>query len=401
MLRAVMIAPDPPALTRLTSSLEARDEFRVVRAIDSYPPSVEHLTKLLRINAPDLVFLYVREAKPAAVVAEVITELAGSHVVTIHEITDPDGLLVLMRAGVREVLYLPLDQEEVTACLSRVSAALKVRPPEFGATDNVYCFLPSKPGGGATTIALNASLAAARIPNQQVLFCDLDLQFGMASFMLRLGSAASVRGALEYAHRLDEGLWRNLIVSVGSMDVLPAGDLTPGYDINPETLEELLAFARRSYSAICIDLPGTFESSSVLVMSNARQIYLVCTQEVTSLHLARMKINALQELGLKDRVAVLLNRIDPKHSLSATEVEGLLGAPVKYSFPNDYRRLNVAVEKGIGVEESSELGQHFNMFARAMAGVPVERAQHQQRKFLEFFTVTPSKIRLSRRTSNS
>jgi pilus assembly protein CpaE len=396
MLRAIAVAPDAAALARLTSSLDARVELRLIRVADSYPPTVEHLAKLLRVNAPDLVFLYVREAQPAAVAAAAISELSGSQIITVHETTDADGLLALMRAGVREVLTLPLDQTELTASLKRVADALTLRPPKFTASDNVYCFLPSKPGGGATTIALNACLAAARIPNQQILFCDLDLQSGMASFLLRLGSAASVRGALDYAHRLDEDLWRNLVVSAHGMDVLPAGDLTPGYEISPGALEELLAYARRNYSAICFDLPGTFDTASVLVMSNSKQIYVVCTQEITSLHLARMKINALHELGLKEHVAVLLNRVDPKHTLSATEVESLLGAPVKYSFPNDYRRLNMAVEKGIEVEQTSDLGKHFDMFARSMAGVPLERPQ-QTRKFLEFFSVTPSKIRLSRK----
>ena len=396
MLRAIVIAPDAAALTTIRTSLGTRNEFRIVRVADAYPPTVEHLLKLLRESAPDLVFLYVRETRPAALAAEAISEVAGSQVITVHETTDPDGLLSLMRAGVREVLTLPLADMELTASLERASAAVALRPPKFTATDNLYCFLPSKPGGGATTIAVNASLAAARIPDQQVLFCDLDLESGMASFLLRLGSAASVRGALEYAHRLDEDLWRNLVASVGNMDVLPAGDLTPGYEINPHSLDELLSYARRSYSIICVDLPGTFETASVLVMADARQIYLVCTQEITSLHLARMKINALHELGLKDRVAVLLNRIDPKHTLSATEVENLLGVPVRCSFPNDYRRLNTAFEKGFAVEQTSELGRRFDMFGRSMAGVPIER-KRQQRKFLEFFSVAPSKILFSRK----
>ena len=59
-------------------------------------------------------------------------------------------------------------------------------PPVFESTDSVFAFLPAKAGSGATTIAVNTSLALSRLPDTNVLLMDLDLNSGLAGFMLLL-----------------------------------------------------------------------------------------------------------------------------------------------------------------------------------------------------------------------
>jgi hypothetical protein len=98
------------------------------------------------------------------------------------------------------------------------------------------------------------------------------------------------------------------VASIGKLDVLPAGQLDPQTRIDPMQIRQLISFARRFYSSICIDLSGNMEKFSIEVMQDAKKIFIVCTPEIPSLHLARQNLSLLQSMDLGDKVAILMNR---------------------------------------------------------------------------------------------
>ena len=96
----------------------------------------------------------------------------------------------------------------------------------------MFAFLPAKAGSGATTIAVNTSLALSRMPDAHVLLADLDLNCGMVGFMLLLNqSPYSIVDAAENALDLDENLWPKIVSTKDNLDVLPVGKLSPGFRI--------------------------------------------------------------------------------------------------------------------------------------------------------------------------
>jgi Flp pilus assembly CpaE family ATPase len=140
----------------------------------------------------------------------------------------------------------------------------------------------------------------------------------------------------------------------------------PGSRIDATQIRYLLEFARRNYKAICLDLSGILEKFSIEILLEAKQIFLVCTPEVPSLHLAREKLRFLRGLELGDRVKILLNRAQRQSLIPIAEVEKLLDLPVFMSFPNDYVRVHTAITAGKNVNPGSELGGRFRALAQSI-----------------------------------
>jgi pilus assembly protein CpaE len=297
----------------------------------------------------------------------------------------------MMRAGVREMLAPPFDENTVSEALSRMveAAGRAPRPPEL--TDQLFAFLPSKPGSGTTSVAVNLSAALARVSGGRVLLADFDLNSGLVGFMLKIDSPYSVTHAAENAYRLDENLWRQLISTAGELDVLPSGKIVPGFRIEAAQVRGLLDFARRHYKIICADLSGNMEKYSLEVMHEARMVFLVCTAELPSLHLAREKLGLLRSLDLADRVQVIVNRSCKSNVVTPAEVERLLGQPVCCVLPNDYKSMHKAVASGQPVEWSSELGKAFLEGAKVLLGKG-NGPEVKKKKFVEYFSLTPARF---------
>jgi pilus assembly protein CpaE len=366
MLRGVIICPDKELSADLRDALAETHRVAVLRTLDQYPSEVD-LVRFLRATAPEIVFLSMETPRQAlGIAARIDAQVPGTQVVAMSRSVNPEALLETMRAGIREFLAPPFEADAIQQALARAEQVLEHKPPAIESTDAVFAFLPSKPGVGCSTIALNASIMLSQLPDTKTLLADFDLNCGMIAFMLQMDSPYSVVSAVENAHEMDETLWPKLVTSFGDLDVLPAGKLAPGYRIDAMQIRHLIEFARRNYKAICLDLSGILEKFSVEILHEARQIFLVCTPEVPSLHLAREKLHFLRSLELESRVRVLLNREQRRSLIPVSEVEKVLRAPVYMTFPNDYLGVHKALTAGKHVSAASELGAGFRALAAAI-----------------------------------
>jgi pilus assembly protein CpaE len=383
MLRGIVLCPDEELAGALDQALLATRMVRAVRA--SYNPSPAELERLIRQHDPQVFFLSLESPGESLRLLRTVEEQApNAAVVAVGRTRDPELLLTIMRAGIREFLSPPFEESTLREALMRVASHVERASP--GGTNKVYAFLPSKPGVGASTVALHTCLAMTRVPQTSVLLADFDLNNGMIGFMLRLNSQYSVVDAVEHAYELDEELWSRLVSSADTLDVLPAGRLNPGHRIDPAYLQPLMNFARRNYSVVGVDLSGMMEKFSLDLMREASRILLVCTPEVPALHLAAQKLRYLHSLELGSRVQILLNRAEKYSVLSDAEMERMLSAPVQMTLPNDYARLHKAMMAGQMVETSSKLGKRFEELARSLLE-SAEVVERKKPRFLEYFAV--------------
>ena len=360
----------------------------IVRLVEHYPNENE-LVRLLRSLTPQVILLSVEGLQEAASVAKGIeTHAPGVPVVAAGYASGPEVLLEMMRVGVREFVQAPFEPRTVQEALERVREAAEHAPRPVQLADRIFSFLPSKAGVGTSTVALNVSAALARAPGTSVLLMDFDLNCGMIGFMLKLENPHSVTHAAENAFQMDENLWRRLVSSHGTLDVLPAGKINAGVRIEPAHIHSLLDFARRHYKVICLDLSGNLEKYSVEIMRESRQIFLVSTAELPALHLAREKLSFLRSLDLGGAVQVVLNRVGRRDMVSPEEVERLLGLPVCSTFPNDYRGIHEALVAGKPAKEDSALGRRFLHAAQTVPFSDV-RQEPKKRRFVEHFSLIP------------
>lgn len=392
MLRAIIICPDVELNERLDAILNDIGIVAVTRTMDHYP-NAQELLRFLRAHAPQVVFISA-QAMPKAneTVREIEKNMPGTQVIAVGRACDPQLLMELMRAGIREYATFPFDQAVLTEALVRVRETLKAKPARIDSTDNVFSFLPSKAGVGASTIALNAAVALSRQPDADVLLADFDLNSGMMRFMLKLDNAYSVIDAAEHSLHMDEALWPQMVTTIDKLDVLHAGKLNPDFRVEAAQLNHLMEFMRRNYKVLCFDLSGNLEKYSLEIMHESKKIFLVCTPEIPSLHLAREKYLYLKQLDLHDRVCVLLNRSQRRPLITPEQIEQLLGVPVTMTFPNDYQGVHRALTFGRWVDPTTELGRQFTLLSQIMLDTRPHPVVQRSKRFIEFFSVIPGKL---------
>ena len=382
MMRAAIICPDRELGERLQGSLNVLRRVAVLRKLDSYPSPAE-LSRFLRAAAPEVIFLSVESRDIALQTAQRIEQEApGIQIIAISRTCDANILLETMRAGIREFLYPPFESRTLDAALDRLQSALDQNPPAIDATDALYAFLPAKAGSGTTTIAVNTALALASLPENETLLLDLDLNSGLVGFMILLQSQFSIVDAAENALEMDENLWAKLVTKSGKLDAIPVGKLTPGYRIENTQIRHILDFARRNYKSICVDLSGMMERYSIEVLHEAKRVFLVCTPELPSLHLAREKLSYLREQDLSGKVSILLNRAQKRHQISIEEMESLFGLPIHTAFPNDYTGVHRALTAGKPVDPGSELGRKYRELAESLIPKPQVAPEAKKRTSL-------------------
>jgi pilus assembly protein CpaE len=386
MFNSLVVCPDQELSARLEEALKATGNVSVVRVMDRHPGAVE-VIRSLRAQAAEILFLsFESVAEALDTVKALEAEASSVQVVAIHRQMDPEVLLESMRSGVREFLVDPFDPHAVKESLAHIKALLERRPASYQITNEIFSFLPSKAGAGASTLVLNVSAALARKPGINVLLSDFDLNSGMMRFMMKLSNSYSVTDAVENSSRMDDQLWPQLVSKFEQLEVLNAGPVNPSYRIEPGQIRSLVAFMRRNYKVLCFDLSGNLERYSMELMQESKRVFMVCTPEVSSLHLAREKLQFLRKLELDKRVSILLNRVHKKPMLTKNQVEDILGVPVSTVFPNDYHGASSALTKGTVVALASELGRAFTQFADSLVEEKTQDRANGKRKFLEFFT---------------
>lgn len=390
MLRGLIISPDVDLAERLGRALNEVGLVGVVRVFDHYPNAVE-LTRAIRATAPEVAFIAVDSMPKVQELHKLIeADAPGIQLVAVSRETDPQILLEAMRSGIREFVSAPFPRQALHEALTRVAEHLRKKPANVTTTDQIYSFLPSKAGVGTSTLALNISVALSKMPDTGVILSDFDMNSGMMRFMLKLTNEYSVGDACEHSGNMDEALWPQLVTKLGSLDVLHAGKLNPNVRIEGAQIRHLIDFLRRNYRVLCFDLSGNLEKYSLEIMHESKKIFLVCTPEIPSLHLAREKFLFLKSLDLEDRVSVLVNRCQKRQVISNEQIEQILGLPVQMIFPNDYQGVHKAVTLGRWIDFNSDLGKHVHYFATNLldgrkGGGSV--SSPAKKKFLEYFSV--------------
>jgi pilus assembly protein CpaE len=389
-MRTILVGLDEGLRHDLTTAIASLPEIEVVRQVAPYPEPND-LLRIIRARRPDFVFISVEDfARFQALAAAIDDRMPGLPVISVAREANPVELIPkLMRLGVRDLLTSPVTHEKLGETITSVARQLVRHPSPVVRLGDLYAFFPAKPGVGASTITVGASCALADELHVRTLLLDCDLMAGVTKFLLKLGNTSSIVNALENADSLDEDLWTQMIGHWDGLEVLHAGELAPPATLTAASLEVVLGFARGLYDTVCADLASSLDPFTVQIMHEARRIFMVTTPELVPLYLAADRLQHLKELGLADKVSLLLNRRNLTHrGLSDAEVAQLAGLPIAHQFSNDYPGVQDAILEGTPVSQRSSLGQSIMALARSLAPtVSRHDAPAHQRKFLEFFHV--------------
>ena len=394
-MRTILVVPDEALNHELRTALAEFPEIEIVRQVSPYPEP-DDLLRIVRARRPDFVFISAQDFPRLQALTGILDDrMPGLPVVSVGGEANPLEMIPkLMRLGVREYLTSPVTHEKLGEAIGSIARQLSKHPAPQVRLGDLYAFFPAKPGVGSSTITVSTSCALADELHVHTLLLDCDLMAGVTKFLLKLGTSSSIVNALEHADTLDEDMWSQIVGKWDSLDVLHAGELAPPNTLTAASLEVVLGFARAQYDTICADLASSLDPFTVQIMREARRIFMVTTPELVPLYLAADRLKHLKDLGLADKVSLLLNRKNPSHrGLSDHEASQLVGMPIAHQFSNDYPAVQGAILDGVPVSHRSSLGQSIMDLARSLAPAPSghDAAQIHHRKFLEFFHVPSSR----------
>jgi pilus assembly protein CpaE len=386
MLRTLLICTNDQARREMAALLSRIPELELVREMAQYPSSDE-LLRTLRVRGVNLILLDVDNFDNAKVLAAAIDDLMpGLPIITFGSQDGVELLPRLMHLGVRDHLTLPVGEAPLAEAVHSARRRLETHPVARIKLSDLYTFLPAKPGVGTTTLALSTSCALAEEVGARTLLMDCDLAAGAIQFLLKLGQSASLVDAVSHGGNLDEDLWSQMVGHWGRLEVLHAGRLDPPPTLDLDGLQKVLTTARAQYEVICADLPSSMDWFSVALMKESRRIFLVTTPEVAPIYLAASRLRRLKELGLEDRVSLLLNR-KFSSKLTDEQVASMVGLPVMYRFSNDYKGVQSSILDAAPVAHETDLGHSILNLAHSLAPHLQNKPVHPQRKFLEFFHI--------------
>jgi pilus assembly protein CpaE len=389
-LQSLFICPNRELAEEFLRTVPALRAFQVLAELKSYPAE-QALEMRMRQLEPDVVLLdVVTDLAAAADLIERIHRVNSSvQVVGLHLSNDREAIVTALRRGASEFLYSPFDarmQQEAIGRLRRLRRpAVIAEDPGHG---QVVAFSSTKPGSGASTIALDIALTLERQTHGRVLLIDGDVAGGSIAEILGepVTEDRSLAAALSGASGPD---WHRQTRRVGGIEILPAPPDPRTDPLDLARLAEILEPARRAYDWVVIDLPNVFDRLSLMTVSVADHFYVVTTADLPSLHLTRRALGLLKDVGFAAGVVrILINRTAKREGLQMSDYKEALGHPVDVLIPNDYQaichRRTPATEGVNPIPGNSDLAKALSSIALRLLGAsgraPAKETPEKERR---------------------
>jgi pilus assembly protein CpaE len=283
-------------------------------------------------------------------------------------------LLRAMRAGVREVLPLPLDHQAFSEALDRVaqkSASLSSR------NGKVISFISCKGGSGATFIATNLGYVLADLTAKKILLIDLNQQFGDAAlYVSDEKPTITLSDLCAQINRIDAAFLESSLVAVTPhFGILAASD-DPGHavDMKPEHIDTILHLARTCYDFVILDIGRQIDAITIRALDNSDVIYPVLQLALPYIRDGRRLLDMFRSLGYqRNKTRLVVNRYEKGCKLGLPDLVTALGAEVAHTIPNGYEVVTDSVNQGIPVlklARSSSVAKSLIDFAEQLIERP-------------------------------
>ena len=328
---------------------------------------------------PEVILVDVGESTSALQIVQTIhTALPNTRLLVVSSITDPEIIIQLMRAGVREVLPRPLSQAGLLEAFNRYISQ-KTRAQTHTQTrekkkGKIYCITAAKQGSGATTIAINlAGIIAAR-SSQRTALIDLDRPLGDAAAYLNVKPDFTVSDALSAGQRLDSVLLESYMKSSHGFHIL-AGFREHAADasFSADRLSQFLDITQRTFEHTILDLPANLdEDQAKVIIKYSATIMVVLTPELPAIWRAERLLKYLTGLQASDKIRIVLNRSTRSDDITDRDIVRLLGAQLYCKLPNEYSACMRAINSGTLLEtaNSKHLSRALAALAAETAGLP-------------------------------
>jgi pilus assembly protein CpaE len=334
-------------------------------------------TRQLVDAEPELIVIDIGESAAGLQTLQVIhTALPNARLLVTSSVSDPQLIIELMRAGVREFLPHPLTGDAILQAFNRYIAE-KVRTHRHTQTRSkrgkLYCMMSAKHGSGATTVAVNLAGIIAR-SGQRTGLIDLDRPLGDAAAYLNVKPNFTVTDALAAGLRLDSTLLESYMQTTNGFHILPGfREHTADLALSSEKLAHLLEVAVTTFDHTIVDLPTNLDEEQVKVLTrHVSATLVVLTPELPAIWRTERLLTYLTGLHAAEKVRIILNRSTRADEIGDADIERLLRMPLYCKLPNEYGPCIKAINSGTLLENANtkQLNKSLISLAADIAGLP-------------------------------
>jgi len=308
------------------------------------------------------------------------TDYPRAAVLLCAERMEPDFLLKAMRLGVREVLPLPLTQEELEAVLARMLASRK-RLWEITSTPGKVIVVTGNKGGvGTTTVAVNLALALAEVQTERVVLVDLGRPYPDVGNFLDREAMYTIYDLIQNQADLDQAFLEKIaqLYEKNLSIIHGVSDFHDQDNVSLEGLKKIFDLLRTSFRWIVVDLSHWLDELFLQVVQDADLVLMLMELTVPDLrNLAHLWPNLREWQQVQQNIRLVVNRYEKVNGLSMGNLEQVLKQKPYYTLPSDYKNVNEAINRGIPlakVSPKSKLWLSLEQLAGRLVG-QLQRAE--------------------------
>ena len=339
-------------------------------------------------DAPALVIIDASDFEPSE--ADMLERLSkhypGASFMLLTREHQQDLLIRAMRAGVREVLQLPLIHRAFHEAMDRIAATAGVTSMRDG---KVLAFISCKGGSGATFISTNFGYALATLADKKVLLIDLHGQFGDATLYVSDQRAAmTLSDVCSQIARIDGPFLESCLVHVtaGFGILAAADDPAHAIELKPEHMDAILRVARQHYDYIVLDVGRQIDAISLRALDSADAIYPILQLGLPDIRDGRRLLDIFRSLGYPiENTRLIVNRYEKGGKLRLQDLQSALGADILHTIPNDYVAVTDSVNQGVPVLRLSRSSAVSRSLAELVETITARRVPENKGLFDRLF----------------
>jgi pilus assembly protein CpaE len=332
-------------------------------------------------DSPQLVIVDATDTEPAeaALLERLGRQYPEAHLMLLTDQHQPELLIRAMRAGVREVLQLPLVHRAFHEAMDRISDVAGVSALRDG---KILAFIACKGGSGATFISSNFGYALATLAAKKVLLIDLHGQFGDAAlYVSDQKPSMTLSDVCAQIARIDGPFLESCVVHVtpGFGVLAAADDANYAKDAKPEHIDTILRVARQHYDYVLLDVGRQIDALSLRALDVTDTIYPILQLALPDIRDARRLLDIFRSLGyVLDHIRLIVNRYEKGGKLRLQDLHAALGCEVVHTFPNDYVAVTDSVNQGVPVLQLSRSSAAARSLADMVEMVTARRVQESR-----------------------
>jgi pilus assembly protein CpaE len=249
--------------------------------------------------------------------------------------------------GAKQFLPAHPSQADLRSAIDQM--LLDRKPAEPGSrTGSMITVLGAKGGVGGSFVACQLGAELARL-GARVAIVDLNLQVGDVALYFKLTPRHTLADVASDPERLTAARLDAVLEEHSSgVHVLAApARLEESAFVEPRHVEEALTLLRDRFEWVIVDASRIWDETTVSLLDQADQIFLVTLMDEATLHHARQQLDMIERMGHStEKIQLIANRYSKKAPIKRGDFTKFLERKPDLVIPNDYLSTVRCVREG-------------------------------------------------------